>query len=243
MKRRKPHKPKIVRVKSRKGRSSQHKPKRSVPKAKPTIKYFYINLDKATGRREHIEEQLAKHNIKATRFAAIDGSKVYPKKWTKKGSKACRDSHLTLWNQIGSNEIYIIFEDDIEIKENRFEKVLASIKKRKWSFCNFGKPNQGIVGTLVQDCIRQGTVTKELGKNSGLWAYAINGKYIKELLDIFQPPYCLNPGKARVDYSYIDVQLRERLNKFTGYFYSGPAFVEHRWIGKKCRNLIDKNKW
>ena len=99
------------------------------------IKYFYINLDKDTKRKEHIENVFKKHKIPSERFSAIDGE-IY--KGINKGSRACRDTHLALWKKIKKDEIFIIFEDDITISENKFEEIISKLPTENWNILNFG---------------------------------------------------------------------------------------------------------
>lgn len=72
---------------------------------------FYINLDKRTDRKEHIEQELQKLGISAKRFPA----KYIPKN----GAVGCTLSHLTLINKaIQENyDHLLVLEDDIQFLE------------------------------------------------------------------------------------------------------------------------------
>jgi GR25 family glycosyltransferase involved in LPS biosynthesis len=194
------------------------------------IKYFYINLDKDTKRKEHIENVFKKHKIPSERFSAIDGE-IY--KGINKGSRACRDTHLALWKKIKKDEIFIIFEDDITISENKFEEIISKLPTENWNILNFGK-NKGHKGTYIKPFFIKGSVTKQeaYGINVGMWAYAINGEKIKEVLELFK--------NDKDNNDFIDIQLKTNFNKIKAYFYSGDIFVKHKYQFPSTRVAYDK---
>tara|TARA_R110000744_G_scaffold8858_1_gene28889 strand:- start:450 stop:1718 length:1269 start_codon:yes stop_codon:yes gene_type:complete len=195
------------------------------------IKYFYINLDKDTERKEHIENVFKKHNIKAERITAIDGGKEYT--GINRGSRACRDTHLSLWKKIKPDEIFIIFEDDITIIENRFEEILNNLPTKEWNILNFGK-NKGHKGTYIKPSFIKGAVTAHdaYGINVGMWAYAINGESIDKVFDLFK--------NKKENNDFIDVQLKTNFDKINTYFYSGDIFVNHQYQFQSTRVLYDQ---
>ena len=195
------------------------------------IKYFYINLDKDTERKEHIEKVLKKHNIKAERITAIDGEKEYT--GINRGSRACRDTHLSLWKKIKQDEIFIIFEDDITIIENKFEEILNNLPTKEWNILNFGK-NKGHKGTYIKPFFIKGVVTAQdaYGINVGMWAYAINGENTNKIFDLFK--------EEKSNNDFIDVQLKTNFDKINSYFYSGDIFVKHQYQFPSTRVIYDK---
>tara|TARA_B100001094_G_C18117799_1_gene765037 strand:+ start:180 stop:1460 length:1281 start_codon:yes stop_codon:yes gene_type:complete len=185
------------------------------------IKYFYINLDRDIKRKKHIESVLKKHNIQAERFSAIDGEKEYT--GTNRGSRACRDTHLTLWKKIKKDEIFIIFEDDIDIVDNRFEEIISNLSDKTWSFFNFGNPTRGVNGVNVEPYfIKASKTIGQPGVNTGMWVYAVNGENINNLLDPFKD--------KNKNSNWIDVQLKENFDTINAYYYAKKA-INHLHTG------------
>tara|TARA_E500000331_G_C17152076_1_gene667777 strand:- start:8 stop:793 length:786 start_codon:yes stop_codon:yes gene_type:complete len=207
-----------------------------------TIKYFYINLGISRGRRLDMEKQFEEKNMNVTRFEAINGNKVY-KGHKHAGSKACRDTHLKLWRQINSNEIYIIFEDDITIVEDKFSDYVKELtsKDPNWTFLNFKNMPKRFKGTRISDkfgkAAKVGTFfLGGTGVNAGLWAYAVNGRTIRSLLNVF---------KGGGNIWAIDYQLRNNFDKVNGYFCLGDEHLAthgDRETMKSVRLGIDKKR-
>jgi len=188
-----------------------------------------------------MEKQFADKNMDVTRFVAIDGAKVYGKR-SHAGSKACRDTHLKLWRQIKSDEIYIIFEDDVTICDNKFSEYVKELSTvdPNWVILNFKNEQRKFKGKRVSD--RFGKASKVniwkggRGVNAGFWAYAVNGKNIKSLLDVYK-------GKNLL--WAIDYQLRGNFDKVNGYFcLETKHLVLHggrKGINTQVRKTIDRN--
>lgn len=124
-------------------------------------KTFYINLDRSHDRREKMEKQFYIHNIKASRFSAIDGklldkeflrSTTTPKSFyyldlnnrkrlthediNSTGHYAVFLSHITLWKKLledNEADFYLIFEDDV-ILNNLFIHKFNNIVKNNHKF-------------------------------------------------------------------------------------------------------------
>ena len=187
------------------------------------IKYFYINLDVDLDRRKHVENQFAVHNIKCERFSA-------GKKGNNKidRSKSCRDNHLKLWKRIKKDEIYIIFEDDINIIKNQFEEIINNIKDKNWCAINFCLPARGINGYNVDNGFKRALKTVGLpGVNTGSQCIAINGENVNQLLNIFK-------NKAE-NSPYFDVQLKTNFDKIH-YYWHDQSIVTHNHSIKSTIN-------
>jgi len=100
----------------------------------PYTKYFdrvyFINLDRRTDRKLHMEQQLNKLNLSATRIQAFDGKTIKWRKefgvWSKywnEGAFACCLSHRQALTDAYKNgfENILILEDDAVLQDNFFE--------------------------------------------------------------------------------------------------------------------------
>jgi glycosyl transferase family 25 len=88
---------------------------------------FYINLDRAVKRREHIEEQARRYGLSLIRISGVDGGKLpadqllayqpatSPKRRLTAGEIGCFLSHRTAWQRIvdGDTTYGAVFEDDV----------------------------------------------------------------------------------------------------------------------------------
>lgn len=93
-------------------------------------KIIYINLNKRTDRREHIENELTNYNLLFERFEAIETTGITQKYYGNfnTGIIGCGKSHLNVL-KIAKDRGYeniLIFEDDFEflISKEEFEKQL-----------------------------------------------------------------------------------------------------------------------
>jgi GR25 family glycosyltransferase involved in LPS biosynthesis len=199
-----------------------------VPFEHYNVKYFYINLEQATVRKKSFEEEAAKHAMDIIRSPAIEGiGRKYPGDW------GCKQSHLQLWRQIKENEIFVIFEDDISIKENKFEEILTQLPV-DWHMCNFGRPvthyKPAVEGSPVNPYFIKAKTCDKRGRNSGLWAYAIKGATIGKILKLYE--------KKESNTCCIDVWLRKNMDKFNCLFYTGPVVVRHGKVKNSNRQHI-----
>lgn len=120
-------------------------------------KIFYINLDSRTDRRELMEEQFKKFNIKAERFPAVNLTKEDNQDLVERGCKfydderpdyaprikSCTLSHLTILfrSKIMGYKNVLIFEDDAVIEDNVFEelsKCVDDLGKVDWGIFYLG---------------------------------------------------------------------------------------------------------
>lgn len=99
---------------------------------------FFINLDRRPDRLAHIRNELAKNNILAKRFAAIDGNNIdlYPR--LSRGAAGCLESQRSII-QMGIDNNYdaiAVFEDDaffVEDFENKFSNFYSQVPD-DWQF-------------------------------------------------------------------------------------------------------------
>lgn len=105
------------------------------------FKTYYINLERRTDKNEDMLKQISKSNLlKNTiqRFNAIDGNNIDLNQYIdndlslktlkeRKGWIGCALSHIELWKKcVKDNVPYLIFEDDIKIK-NKFDYNISNI--------------------------------------------------------------------------------------------------------------------
>jgi hypothetical protein len=85
---------------------------------------FFINLDRRSDRLLHVREEFAKNNVKAKRYAAVDGKNfdLYPN--LSRGAAGCLESQRSIINLALENnyESIAIFEDDVFFVDNFEEK-------------------------------------------------------------------------------------------------------------------------
>ncbi len=96
---------------------------------------YYINLDRAAKRREHMEQQASRYGLALTRISGVEGSSfspdqllVYqpassPKRRLTAGEIACFLSHRAAWQRIvdGSTRYGAVFEDDVLLSPDAAE--------------------------------------------------------------------------------------------------------------------------
>ena len=185
---------------------------------------YYINLNKDTERRKNISEELSKNNINAKRFAAIDGRKRY-KNQHAKGSRACRDSHLAVWNLALKNDITLILEDDIFIKPgliNYIQKVIKTIEKSQWEVIYFG------YNTIAGDRYNEELIKLNSGTVASGFCYIVNRNTVQNIIGVFKDS----------NHIYWDVALKND-NKIR-LFASKKQLVHHNWSMERIRKIIDR---
>lgn len=85
---------------------------------------FFINLDRRPDRLDHAREQFLKNNIKAKRYAAVDGNEFHLYPNLSRGAAGCLESQRSIIN-IGIEKNYesiAIFEDDVFFVDGFEEK-------------------------------------------------------------------------------------------------------------------------
>lgn len=172
-------------------------------------KILYINLDRRTDRKKHIENELNKINWSGSveRINAVDGRQLTkddlinlfdenainefmdtsdrqfaPGSYMSKGAAGCALSHKKCWENIynGNDEKVLILEDDIRFDDNFNDQLKTYLEK---------VPDYDILyigfhearGSTQHDNILQkpGQVV------FGLFGYIVNKRIAKKLIDMF----------------------------------------------------------
>jgi GR25 family glycosyltransferase involved in LPS biosynthesis len=157
-------------------------------------KIFYINLDSRPERKEFMENQFSKYNIKAERFSAVYLTDEQNKELVNRGFnfyddtrpdyspriKSSTISHLSLIfkSKLFGYENVLIFEDDAVFDENIMEdlqKSVEDLQKLDWDVFFLG------CGPLevYKKTENLGRVVRALSSH----AYAINGTYFSSILN------------------------------------------------------------
>lgn len=148
-------------------------------------KGYYINLDKSKHRRDFIEGQVKQYKIKnLNRFKALTHKPYHGYGATK--------SHLKIFEEFLDSDLQTIFvgEDDFDIRENTFHPVLRFQNKFKDSLTTLSKDMDNFEWDIIMlGCnpkTRAFSVSESLSiieKSTGAWAYIINRKAAKCILD------------------------------------------------------------
>jgi GR25 family glycosyltransferase involved in LPS biosynthesis len=146
---------------------------------------YYINVDSSIDRRHSIEQLIQKYDIKnISRFSALTD----PLR-----QSACTKSHIGIFKDALNKEYesICIFEDDIDILNNctyinnisvNFTSYLSSLKQEidhiEWDLIALGiNPNKKLIPISPKLAINSGS--------TGSWAYIINKKAYKYIIDNF----------------------------------------------------------
>jgi len=132
---------------------------------------FYINLAHRTDRKEHVENELEKIGIKATRFNAIKITN---------GAIGCSMSHLKLLEDAKKNKLahILIVEDDItfldsEVFKTQINKFLEN-HKNNWDVILLAGNNMPPYEKIDDTCVKVNRCQTTTG-------YLVNGHYINVL--------------------------------------------------------------
>lgn len=96
---------------------------------------YYVNLDRAAKRREHMEQQASRYGLGLTRIRGVEGNSfssdqllayqpaASPKRRLTAGEIACFLSHRAAWQKIvdGSTRYGAVFEDDVLLSPDAAE--------------------------------------------------------------------------------------------------------------------------
>lgn len=133
---------------------------------------YYINLEHRVDRKEHVEKELEKIGIKATRFNAF---------LMKDGAIGCSMSHLKLLEDAKKNNLdhILIVEDDItflepEIFKSQINKFFAS-RKNNWDVVLLAGNNMPPYEIVDDTCVKVSRCQTTTG-------YLVNGHYINVLI-------------------------------------------------------------
>tara|TARA_B100000963_G_scaffold292892_1_gene263180 strand:- start:158 stop:1120 length:963 start_codon:yes stop_codon:yes gene_type:complete len=179
-----------------------------------TMGIYYINLDRSLDRRKNIEKMCMEHEIKATRFPAIDGKKLdlddpkYEKalqkiKWwflienrKNVGHFGCYLSHMKIYETFlqTDKEYCLIFEDDAEFITPYLKRDIVHNMNnlpREWDILLLGYEVNG--GPNGYREVREGNKDTKLKNGllnlnyfTGLQGYIINRKCAKKLIENLQ---------------------------------------------------------
>jgi len=132
---------------------------------------FYINLKHRIDRKEHVEKELKKLGIQATRFNAIKIAN---------GAIGCSMSHLKILEDAKKNKLehVLIIEDDIkfldpELFKNQFNKFIE-LHGNNWDVILFAGNNIPPYDKIDDTCVRVNRCQTTTG-------YLVNGHYINVL--------------------------------------------------------------
>lgn len=132
---------------------------------------FYINLEYRTDRKEHVENELEKIGIKATRFNAI--------KMTN-GAIGCSMSHLKILEHANKNKLehVLIVEDDITFLDSELFKTqinnFFALHENNWDVILLAGNNMPPYEKIDDTCVKVSRCQTTTG-------YLVNGHYIKVL--------------------------------------------------------------
>jgi len=133
---------------------------------------FYINLEKRTDRKEHVEKELDKIGIKASRFNAIK---------MENGAVGCSMSHLKILQDAEANKLehVLILEDDIKFLEPELFKTQINkffeLHGNNWDVILLAGNNMPPYKNIDDTCIQVTRCQTTTG-------YLVNGHYIKVLI-------------------------------------------------------------
>ncbi len=132
---------------------------------------FYINLEHRTDRKEHVEKELKKIGVNATRFNAIK---------MMDGATGCSMSHLKILENAKKNKLdhVLILEDDImfldcELFKTQINKFLK-IHGNNWDVILFAGNNMPPYENIDDTCVKVSRCQTTTG-------YLVNGHYINIL--------------------------------------------------------------
>jgi glycosyl transferase family 25 len=132
---------------------------------------FYINLEHRTDRKEHVENELDKIGIKATRFNAI--------KMTN-GAIGCSMSHLKILEEAKKNKLshVLIVEDDITFLDSELFKTQINkffeLHENNWDVVLLAGNNIPPYENIDDTCVKVTHCQTTTG-------YLVNGHYINVL--------------------------------------------------------------
>lgn len=132
---------------------------------------FYINLQHRTDRKEHVENELQKIGIKASRFNAIK---------MENGAVGCSMSHLKILENAKKNKLdhILIVEDDITFLDpNLFKSQINKffeLHGNNWDVILFAGNNMPPFQKIDDTCVKVTRCQTTTG-------YLVNGHYINVL--------------------------------------------------------------
>jgi GR25 family glycosyltransferase involved in LPS biosynthesis len=176
-----------------------------MPSAWPYSRFFdqiyYINLDRRTDRREHMEKQLARLNLSATRIPAVNGAEMTWKPeygilsnfWNTGALAYCLSYRAAIVDAIKKDRDYVLIMDDDAVLSDNLYEVLEQAWKTLPEEChmlylgaNHGHPDPVSMPT-EQD--RIGDHLYKLSGSLGSHAIILNKVCFKNVLNFLASPY------------------------------------------------------
>jgi glycosyl transferase family 25 len=192
-------------------------------------KIYYINLDRRTDRRKHMEEQLDNINYNGSiiRFPAVDGNTLnyndlindFQKESlddafgikkssvnTSKGALGCALSHKKIYQKVleGNDDYVLILEDDVTIVPDFINKI-NNLQVNNFDILWLGYHFAGVKENYSNYMIPHQYLY-------GLFGYVINKKAAKVLLDIFPTRMQLDSEIPKT-FNYLKVYAVKEDNK------------------------------
>ena len=217
------------------------------------IDLYFINMDISKDRRENMEKQLNKHNIKFNRFPAYNGSEiktnfendlinnynVFNKNSgiynTKKGSFGNFLSQTSCWYNFyknSSKKYIMVLEDDIELlpnfNTNKVQEIINSLNSTNWDMLKlfyFGRKS----GTDENKMVYKANNNGHNVDNTGMQIYIIPKKSIPKLLDFMLP----------IKNTTFDMKNKQAMGELDIYI-SNEKFVK-TFKNNSLRKMIDKS--
>jgi len=186
------------------------------------IKTYVINLDKRPDRLSELRIPL-----NWERFSATDGQKYKYTPEKERGWRGCHDSHTRLINKIiddDNSELFMIFEDDVELCDNFIEKMENIINSlpNDWELLFLG-------GWNVGEKIKYNQYVNLANKVYCMHAYVFKYETAKKLLNKFN---------ERI--YKVDVLLAELLPQLNAYICE-PTIAWQRAGFSNIENKITNN--
>jgi GR25 family glycosyltransferase involved in LPS biosynthesis len=183
------------------------------------ISVHYINMDRRTDRKEAVEKEFKREHLEANRYAAFDGTTIKggdPICEMFKGNKfnyrggvmGAALSHIGLWRNLvaSDDECFLIFEDDIKLKENFsacYHLLLKQLATISYDIIFLGYHNdvfdenqsKKLYGVDYCNFMKITAVTETIKKYmwGGLFSYIIHRDFAKKLLDNIDANNLIDP--------------------------------------------------
>lgn len=155
------------------------------------MRAYCINLDRRPDKWAYMRTEFERMYIRVTRFSALD---------TKPGWKGCRDSHLAVMELCKDENMFIIYEDDVQFLEDRaaMSRAIAQLPD-DWDCLYFGaspkEPQERYSENLFR--LKNAHVTHAIlwrNRHDGAVKYILNhrediGKFDDYLATVIQPKF------------------------------------------------------
>jgi glycosyl transferase, family 25 len=162
-------------------------------------KVYYINLDRRTDRRAHMDEQLNKFHMTATRISAVDGNTLKWKPeygvmsdyWNNGAFAYCLSYRVAIIDAIKTGlDSILVLDDDAVFTDNLFE-VLENAKKElpeEWHMLYFGANHHSPI-SMPTERERVGNYLYRLIGSMGSHGIILHKSCFKTVLNFLTSPY------------------------------------------------------